>query len=117
VLDPTNPASAGLGILSSFAFGLPIIAVDMVLLCRVVAVVPPSATSKRVLAAVYTFPLLTKVAQCALIVEYAILYYHDIRHGDQHYGSDKTEVRNNEAAWILNVLENACAHSSQRAAY
>jgi hypothetical protein len=118
VLHPSRTISAGLGVITTIAFGLPTLAVDMVLLCRVIAVVPPSTTSKRVIAAVYTFPILSKVARLALVVAFGILNFRDLSRGDKHYGSSEVEARIMEAAWILNVLDNACAlPSSPRAAY
>jgi hypothetical protein len=109
-VHPLKTISAGLGVLSTIAFGLPTIVVDMVLLCRVLAVIPPSRTSKRVLFAIYPFPVLSKVTRLALVAVFCVMDFRDISHGDKFDGSTKIELRIEEAMWILNVLDNACAH-------
>jgi hypothetical protein len=88
--------------------GLCLLSVDVLLLCRVIAVVPPSRTSWRVFATVYTFPILNKVVRLALLIMSSVQYTQDARlrpTGGETF--DTTRIRTELIQWSLTAADNA----------
>jgi hypothetical protein len=96
--------------MNTLVVGLCVLSVDILLLCRVFAVVPPSRTSWPVLAAVYTFPILNKVIRKVLLIVYCVQYARDARlHPSVGPSLDNTrsQVILNEIMWYLAASDNA----------
>jgi hypothetical protein len=115
MLNPLSSIPAGVDIMNGLVVGLCFISVDALLLCRVFAVVPPSRTSWSVLTAVYTFPILNKVARLVILVVYCVQYMRDARlHpliGAQSFDTTKNQVILYESIWFLTAADNASVNS------
>jgi hypothetical protein len=98
---------ATVGIADGVVATLCLLSVDVLLLCRVFAVVPPSRTSWRVLAAVYTFPILNKVARVTILTVYFVQYARDARQTAlTGFDTAINQVILNESIWFINAADN-----------
>jgi hypothetical protein len=102
-----TPAGAiYLGVMGS----LPVLSVDILLFCRVIAVFPPSRTPLRVMLAVYSLPGILKISRIGILVGYGVQTMWDIRHGRANLRSLDTtskEIKIYAAYWYLTALDNA----------
>jgi hypothetical protein len=98
-------------LLNGLVVGLSILSIDVLLMCRVFAVVPPSRSSPRMLVAVYTFPIVSKLARVAILAVYFVRYMQDVRlHptiGAQSFDTTNKQVQLYESIWIITALDNA----------
>jgi hypothetical protein len=110
VLNPLTPIPVNVYIMTTLVVGLCLLSVDILLLCRVFAVVPPSRTSWAVLAAVYTFPILNKIARSAILVVYCVHFARDARqHSLGHTPSldtSKNQAVVDESFWFITAADN-----------
>jgi membrane-bound metal-dependent hydrolase YbcI (DUF457 family) len=109
MLNPlTSLEPVGVDIIDTLVVGLCLLSVDVLLLCRVFAVVPPSRTSWRVLTAVYTFPVLNKVARLGIMVAYCVHYARGARLPSLIGGvATKNQVIVYESMWFITAADNA----------
>jgi membrane-bound metal-dependent hydrolase YbcI (DUF457 family) len=76
-------------------------------MCRVLAVVPPSRTSPLMLLAIYTFPILSKLARITLLIIYCVHYAR--RRPYMEFEFSTTEVRITESQWFITAADSAYA--------
>jgi hypothetical protein len=111
MLNPLAPIPAGIAITNALVTVLCLLSVDVLLLCRVLAVVPPSRTSWGVLTAVYTFPVVNKFARVGIVITYCIHYARDARLHPlirtESFDPTRSQVILNESMWYIAAADNA----------
>jgi hypothetical protein len=95
-------------IIDTLVVGLCMLSVDVLLLCRVFAVVPPSRTSWGVLAAVYTFPVLNKVARLVIMIVYGVKNAQQSRLlSPISSATSREQLIAYESVWFITAADNA----------
>jgi hypothetical protein len=112
ILHPLQPVPASLEVIAGLSNGFTILSVDVILLCRMFAVFPPSVTSKLKLALVFTLPLLFKASRLALLIAYAVQCMPDFRlHPQwivsQDHDTSATQIRIYQSIWFITLLDHA----------
>jgi hypothetical protein len=111
ILHPLQPVPASWEVIAGLSNGFTILSVDVILLCRMFAVFPPSVTSKLKLALIFTLPLLFKASRLALLITYVVQYMTDFRLHPQTVSQDHdtsaTQIQIYQSIWFITVFDNA----------
>jgi hypothetical protein len=89
---------------------LPLIGVDVLLFCRLLAVFPLSMTSRRTILAVYTLPVLLKFCRVGLLIGYGVQFALDFKHGRANLtglDTNPVQLRLYEAGWVCTMFDSA----------
>jgi hypothetical protein len=109
ILKPFTPLMPSVIVYLGVGTMIPLISVDVLLFCRLLAVFPLSTTRPRTILVVYTLPVLFKVCRVGVMIGYGVQFMWDFHHGRALNGLDTNpiQLRLYIASWFFQAFDNA----------
>jgi hypothetical protein len=110
ILKPFTPFAPSAVVYLGLITSIPVIGVDVLLFCRLLAVFPLSLTRRRTILAVYTLPILLKLCRVGLLIGYGVQFVDDYHHGRallNGLDTNPIQLRLYMTVWFCQAFDNA----------